>query len=44
MSVEDVFWKKIAKSISWKATQSTDPPVKILRENSDIFENYMWFF
>lgn len=43
MSAEDVFWKKIAKSITWKATQSTDPPVKILRENSDIFENYMWF-
>ena len=43
MSVQDVV-KEIKKLSTQKATQSTDIPVKILKENSDIFRSYICDF
>ena len=40
VSVEDVV-KEIKKFSLRKPTQSTDVPVKILKDSSDIFENYI---
>ena len=43
MSVQDVV-KEIKKLSTRKATQSTDIPVKILKENAGIFGNYICDF
>ena len=43
MSVQDVV-KEIKKLSTQKATQSTDIPVKILKENADIFGSYICDF
>ena len=40
MSVQDVV-KEIKKPSTRKATQSTDIPVKILKENADTFGSYI---
>ena len=42
MSVQDV--KEVKKLSTWKATQSADIPVKILKENADIFGSYIYNF
>ena len=36
--------EEIMKLSSWKAAQYTDLPAKILKENSDIFGNYICDF
>ena len=43
VSVKD-FVKEIKKFSTWKATQSADLAVKILKDNSDIFENCICSF
>ena len=43
VSVEDIV-KEIKKLSTRKATQSTDLPVKILKENSDVFGSYIHDF
>ena len=43
VSVQDVL-KEIKKLSTRKATQSTDIPVKILKENADIFGSYICDF
>ena len=43
VSVQDVV-KEIKKLNTRKATQYTNLPVKILKENSDIFGNYIFDF
>ena len=43
VSVQDVV-KEIKKLNTRKVTQYTDLPVKILKENSDIFGNYIFDF
>ena len=43
MSVQDVV-KEIKKLSTRKATQSTDIPVKILKENADVFGSYICDF
>ena len=40
VSVEDIY-KEINQSNTWKAAQSFDIPVKVLRENTDIFSAYI---
>ena len=40
VSVQDV--KEVKKLSTWKATQSADIPVKILKENADIFGSYIY--
>ena len=42
VSVQDV--KEVKKLSTGKATQSTDIPVKILKENADIFGSYICHF
>ena len=43
VSDQDVV-KEINKLSTWKATQSTDIPVKTLKENADIFGSYIYEF
>ena len=43
MSVQDVV-KEVKKLSTQKASRSTDIPVKILKENADIFGSYICYF
>ena len=43
VSVEEVY-KKIRKLIPRKSAQSTDIPIRVLKENADIFADYICGF